>query len=152
MKKLWTFILLVAGLAVAQPALAQNSNEGLPENVRKTDAPRFDVTSYYGTQLPTSSLAFMNYIHYSEALTDDLLVYPNPVQGITHIALHEPSQANVFVVIMNMNANIVSAWVFPPGSVDLQLSLYNLPQGLYSVRVFGPTVSFHNMKVVKSDG
>src|SRR3954463_6170220 len=91
MKKISILIsLLFSLLSVA--ASAQNSNEGLPDNVRKPEFQRYDIPGYYGLQIPASrGLAAMKYISIFETVTDDLLVYPNPVIGTAYIVLHEPA-------------------------------------------------------------
>lgn len=148
MKKIWSFIVLWAISALTFSAFAQNSNEGLPDNVRKPDLPAFNIDGgYYGLQLPGFQEYAMKSIPYFETVTDDLFVYPNPTVGVTHIILHEPSPANVFIVVLDMNGNIVRTYQYGPGSYDIQVAMNPLPAGLYSVRVYGPGISFHNQKV-----
>jgi hypothetical protein len=147
MKKIWLFLVLWAVSALFSSLYAQNSNEGLPDNVRKPSLEPYDIVAYYGFQLPGGPTAAMRHIEYFETVTDDLLVYPNPTVGITHIRLHEPSPANVFVLVLNMNGNIMRMYQYMPGTLELHVPMNPLPAGLYSVRVWGPGVSFHNQKV-----
>ena len=82
-------------------------------------------------------------------ISNNLLVYPNPVTGSTHIALPAPSVGNVYVNIVNLNGAVERRFSYAPGTSVLDVDMSQLPTGLYSVRVSGKDMNSYNLKVVK---
>ena len=80
---------------------------------------------------------------------NDLLVYPNPVISNTRIVLNTLPASDVHVDIIDMNGNLVRSYKYIPGTYNLDVDMSRLPLGLYSVRVYGKDIDFHNLKVVK---
>lgn len=109
-----------------------------------------EIVSYYGLIMPGSYSSALSTISHFETDVTDLLVYPNPVWSIANVRLHEPAPVVAFVFIINMNGNIVRAIQFPPGSLFLEVNMGDLPRGTYSLRVFGPYISYHNITVIKT--
>ena len=108
------------------------------------------IQSYCGIMMPGSYNSALKTIQHTETSTDDLLLYPNPVWSIARVRLHEPAPVVAFAFIIDMNGNIVRAMQFPAGSLFLDVNMGDLPRGLYSLRVFGPYISLHNLKVLKT--
>jgi hypothetical protein len=144
-----TISAIILGLFLSCTAFAQNANESIPQTY--TGVPSMNnITSFYGGQMPASLSEAMKSIHVFESSTDDLLIYPHPVIGMTRIVLHEPSQDFVYVMVIDMNGSILRAFQFNPNSYELQVDMGSLPIGMYSVRVFGNQVSYHNLRVQKN--
>jgi len=80
---------------------------------------------------------------------DDLLVYPNPAVSATRIVLNNVPGSAVYVEVIDMNGEIDRSFEYSPGSYFLDVDLSNLPDGMYSVRVSGSDVGYHNLKVIK---
>ncbi len=80
---------------------------------------------------------------------NDLLVYPNPVVSSTRIALDQVPGSNVFVDIVDLNGVVNRTFQYSPGSYQLDVDMSNLPTGIYSVRVSGRDIGYHNLKIVK---
>ncbi len=81
--------------------------------------------------------------------TNDLLVYPNPVFSYTRVVLPNISSGSVYVDIIDLNGRIQRSYEFASGTYQADLDMSTLPTGLYSVRVTGNNVGYHNLKVVK---
>jgi hypothetical protein len=158
-------VLLSTGLLAQEiPGESNNNNPNgpfYPENgtfspqgtntLRQFD-PNYAITeinSYYGVGLIGNNGSAFRTISVFETSTDDLLMYPNPTAGQVRIRLHEPAPVTAFVFIIDLNGNVVTAWQFPAGSLFLDVSMLALHDGPYSVRVFGPYISYHNQTVVK---
>ena len=107
------------------------------------------INTPYGIMMPGSYSSALKTITLFETSTDDLLIYPHPVSGSSRIRLHEPVPVTAFVFIIDMNANVVRAWQYPSGVLELDVDMGGLAMGMYSVRVFGPYISYHNLKVIK---
>lgn len=108
------------------------------------------IQSYYGIMMPGSYNNALKTITYFETSTNDLLVYPNPVYSNARVRLHEPAPVVAFAFVIDMNGNIVRAMQFPAGSLFLDVSMGDLPRGTYSLRIFGPYISFHNITLLKT--
>ena len=91
---------------------------------------------------PTGIASFANNVN-------QLLVYPNPVMSNTHVVLAKVSTGVVTVDVIDMNGRIDRSYQYAPGSDLLDVDMSTLPTGLYSVRVFDPSVGYYNLKVVK---
>jgi hypothetical protein len=138
----------------SQPPYVTSDNTFSPggaNNIRQInpDYTLNSITSYYGINMPGNLTTALKTMTIFETSTDDLLVFPNPVTGLTRVQLHEPAPVMAFVFIIDMNGQIVTNYQFPAGSLILDVNMGGLPSGLYSVRVFGPYISYHNLKVIK---
>jgi hypothetical protein len=80
---------------------------------------------------------------------NDLLVYPNPVAANTNVVLPWPAPGKVYVNVINMNGMLARSFQYEPGANELQVDMSRLPNGIYSVRVTGYGIGFHNLKVLK---
>lgn len=80
---------------------------------------------------------------------NDLLVYPNPVVSSTRIALEQVPGSNVYVDIVDMNGVVDRTFQYAPGTYQLDVNMGNLPMGMYSIRVSGRDIGYHNLKVIK---
>ena len=80
---------------------------------------------------------------------NDLQVYPNPVLDNTYIILTALPVSTVFVDVIDMNGNVARTYQYVAGTYKLDVDMSRLPTGLYSVRVHGKDVGFHNLTVVK---
>jgi hypothetical protein len=149
MKTKSAFILSLLSLLLSTASFAQNANESIPQNYTGVHSLN-SMPSFYGGQLPSSLSSAMKTMRIFESSTDDLLAYPNPTLGLMRVILHEPSPDWVYVLIIDMNGIIQRAMQFSPDSHELHVDMGSLPNGLYSVRVFGNQVSYHNLKVQKN--
>ena len=77
--------------------------------------------------------------------------YPNPVISTAKIILPVASVGEVTVDVIDLNGYIIRSFSYGPQSAQLDVDMSELPTGLYSVRVFGKGVAYHNIKVVKVD-
>ncbi|MES2703776.1 MAG: hypothetical protein V4649_14135 [Bacteroidota bacterium] len=107
------------------------------------------INTPYGVIMSGNYNSALKTITLFESSTDDLRLYPNPVIGSARIELHEPAPVTAFVFIIDMNARVVRAWQYPAGALVLDVDMGGLALGMYSVRVFGPYISYHNLKVIK---
>jgi len=80
---------------------------------------------------------------------NDFLVYPNPVTSHTSVVLDDVPNSAVYVDIIDMNGQVDRSFQYAPGSYDLDVDMSRLPTGLYSVRVSGRDIGYHNLKVIK---
>lgn len=76
-------------------------------------------------------------------------VYPNPVLAATRIVLNTLTSSPVTVDVTDANGNIVRTYDYSAGIYNLDVDMSGLPQGIYSLRVYGKDVPFSNMKIVK---
>ncbi len=88
-------------------------------------------------------------IAYTGNTSNDLLVYPNPVISQTRVVLDVTPVSDVFVDIIDLNGRVDRSFQYAPGTNLLDIDMSRLPTGLYSVRVSGNDIGFHNLKVVK---
>ena len=82
---------------------------------------------------------------------NDILLYPNPVENQARIVLPQASIGTVTVDVIDLNGNVTRSYSYAPGSYQLDVDMSRLPAGMYSVRVFGKGVVYHNIKVIKED-
>jgi hypothetical protein len=86
---------------------------------------------------------------YDNAGAATLLVYPNPTHSNARVVLPQPSVATVYVDVVSLNGNVARSYQYPPGSYLLDVDLSTLPSSMYSVRVYGNSVGFYNIRVLK---
>jgi hypothetical protein len=129
MKNLLVFT-TIAALLFSAAARAQSGND------------REDITKpgYTGDHWTVKNIA---------ATTNYLLVYPNPAITSTNIVLPEMAATTVMVDVIDLNGRIDRSFQYTPGALQLQVDMSGLPAGLYSMRVYGLTSGYYNLKVVK---
>jgi hypothetical protein len=80
----------------------------------------------------------------------DLFVYPNPTTNNARIVLSDPSIGKVRVDVIDLDGRIVNEYVYPSGSYNLDISMGNMPNGLYNVRVTQKGEADQNVKIIKN--
>ncbi len=99
------------------------------------------------SDVPSSGTTGITTLHGN--IANALLVYPNPVTSSTRIALPAPSIGTVSVKVIDLNGVVKRSYEYVPGISILDVDMSRLPTGLYSVRVFGTSLDYYNLKVVK---
>jgi hypothetical protein len=129
---------LVSGVLFSAVSYSQAD---LPGNINAND------TTYTTDTTPAERLMAVPVIPVDG--DNDLLVYPNPVTSTTRVVLDEVPFSIVNVDVIDMNGRIDRSFQYAPGTYFLDVDLTNLPLGLYSVRVSGRDIGYHNLKVIK---
>ena len=83
--------------------------------------------------------------------TDELKVFPNPTQGLTNITIDLATEEEVVVTVVNQTGQLVKQTQMGlTQSINQQIDLSDLPNGMYLVRVDGN--NFHKShKILKQE-
>ena len=83
------------------------------------------------------------------SVTDQVLVYPNPVTDNTNIVMNQALVNDATVEVIDMNGNLLCKYTFTAGTKVLNVDMSRLSTGIYSARVISQGITTHNLKIVK---
>lgn len=82
------------------------------------------------------------------ALTNKVVIYPNPTQNIFYVTINKPFKDNFKVEVCNSFGQIMQTILKNKNDNKFSVELTNYPTGLYFIRIFDKKTHFH-CKIIK---
>lgn len=79
--------------------------------------------------------------------------YPNPVSRDLTMKFEEPNEASINVSVFNFIGQSVFDEIIPMGTLQQDLDMAALPDGIYIIRLYSPQMEFRaSVKILKAKG